>query len=237
MRTKLLASVAAIALIGCSAMAVAQQDEHGGAAKPGASEQHPGAPGGAAQHAQPGGAMQHAQPGGAAQSQVPEKGEPKGMSQGQQPGKEMQRGAEEDKSGKEGVKPEEHAQSPAGGKPEEHAQTPAGGKPEGSAQTEQRGGEGAAAKGAGGKSVQLSDSQRTQIKSVIVRDRNVARVNSVNFNISVGARVTRDVHFVVLPADVVTIVPEYQGYDYIIVGDQLLIIDPDTLEIVAILPA
>jgi hypothetical protein len=221
-------------------MAVAQQqDEHGGAAKPGASEQHPMAPGGAAQHAQPGGS---------AQKQMPEKGAPKGMSQAEQPGK-------------------------AGVKPEEHAQTPAGGKPEGSAQTEQRGGQNAAegkaaegkaaegkaaegkaaegkaaegkaaegkaaeGKGAGGKSVQLSDSQRTQIKSVIGRGGNVARVNSVNFNITVGTAVPRDVHFVVLPADVVTIVPEYQGFDYIIVGDQLLIIDPVTLEIVAILPA
>ena len=110
MRTKLLATVAAVALIGCSGMAVAQQqDEHGGAAKPGASEQHPMAPGGAAQHAQPGGS---------AQKQMPEKGAPKGMSQAEQPGK-------------------------AGVKPEEHAQTPAGSKPEGSAQTEQRGGQNA----------------------------------------------------------------------------------------------
>jgi hypothetical protein len=41
----------------------------------------------------------------------------------------------------------------------------------------------------------------------------------------------------VLPAEVVTIVPEYRGFNYVVVGDQLLIIDPNTLEIVAILPA
>jgi hypothetical protein len=35
----------------------------------------------------------------------------------------------------------------------------------------------------------------------------------------------------------VTIVPEYRGFEYVVVGDQLLIIDPNTLEIVAILPA
>jgi hypothetical protein len=32
-------------------------------------------------------------------------------------------------------------------------------------------------------------------------------------------------------------VPEYRGFDYVLVGDQLLIIDPHTLEIVYILPA
>jgi hypothetical protein len=90
---------------------------------------------------------------------------------------------------------------------------------------------------AGGASVQLSQDQRTKIKDVIVRDRNVARVNGANFSVSVGTRVPRDVHVSVLPPEVVTIVPEYRGFEYVLVGDQLLIIDPDTLEIVAILPA
>ena len=65
----------------------------------------------------------------------------------------------------------------------------------------------------------------------------MARVGSANFSVSVGARVPRDVHVSVLPPEVVTIVPEYRGFEYVLVGDQLLIIDPDTLEIVAILPA
>jgi hypothetical protein len=86
-------------------------------------------------------------------------------------------------------------------------------------------------------SVQLSEDQRTKIKGIIVRDRNVARVNSANFSVSVGAKVPRDVHVTVLPSEVVMIVPEYRGYDYVLIGDQLLIIDPDTMEIVAILPA
>ena len=61
--------------------------------------------------------------------------------------------------------------------------------------------------------------------------------NSATFSVSVGAKVPRDVHVAVLPPEVVTIVPEYRGFEYVMVGDQLLIIDPDTLEIVAILPA
>jgi hypothetical protein len=89
----------------------------------------------------------------------------------------------------------------------------------------------------GGASVQLSQEQRTKIKGVIVGDRNVARVDHADFNIRVGVAVPRTVHVAVLPPEVVTIVPEYRGFEYVVVSDQLLIIDPNTLEIVAILPA
>ena len=95
----------------------------------------------------------------------------------------------------------------------------------------------APAAASGGASVQLSQDQRTKIKDVIVGDRNVARVDHADFNIRVGVAVPRTVHIAVLPPEVVTIVPEYRGFEYVMVGDQLLIIDPNTLEIVAILPA
>jgi hypothetical protein len=35
----------------------------------------------------------------------------------------------------------------------------------------------------------------------------------------------------------VSIVPEYRGFDYTLVGDSILIVDPVTLEIVAVIPA
>jgi hypothetical protein len=45
------------------------------------------------------------------------------------------------------------------------------------------------------------------------------------------------VHVVPLPDTVVEIVPRYRGYDYILVGDEIVIIDPRTMRIVAIIPA
>jgi hypothetical protein len=59
----------------------------------------------------------------------------------------------------------------------------------------------------------------------------------VNFNIAIGVAVPRNVHVEVLPEDVVEIVPQYEGFEYVMVGDQILIIDPDSLEIVAIIQA
>ena len=55
--------------------------------------------------------------------------------------------------------------------------------------------------------------------------------------ISVGVRVPRTVHLVALPEEVVVIVPQYRGFYYFIVGDEIVIVDRATLEIVAVLPA
>ena len=85
--------------------------------------------------------------------------------------------------------------------------------------------------GAGGK---LSTEQRTQITSVI-REQRVSPVTNVNFSISVGTRVPRDVHFHALPERVVTIYPEWRRYKFILVKEQIVIVDPNTFEIVAVL--
>ena len=85
--------------------------------------------------------------------------------------------------------------------------------------------------GAGGK---LSTEQRTQITSVI-KEQRVSPVTNVNFSISVGTRVPRDVTFHTLPERVVTIYPEWRRYKFILVKEQIVIVDPNTYEIVAIL--
>jgi hypothetical protein len=92
-------------------------------------------------------------------------------------------------------------------------------------------------RGTRGTSVQLSEDQRSQIKTIIGRERGPRLGSNANFSVSVGTRVPRSVHVAVLPGDIVRIVPEYRGYDYFLVGDEIVIVDPRTLEIVAIIPA
>jgi uncharacterized protein DUF1236 len=93
-------------------------------------------------------------------------------------------------------------------------------------------------RGERGGSVQLSEDQRSRIKTVIGTGRGprLSR-SSVNFDVSVGTRIPRSVHFVTLPSEIVQIVPQYRGFDYFLVEDEIVIVDPDTLEIVAIIPA
>ncbi len=91
--------------------------------------------------------------------------------------------------------------------------------------------------GTRGGSVQLSEGQRSQIKTIIGRERGPRLGSNVNFDVSVGTRIPRSVHIVVLPEEIVLLIPEYRGYDYFLIGDEIVIVDPRTLEIVAIIPA
>jgi hypothetical protein len=99
---------------------------------------------------------------------------------------------------------------------------------------------------------QLSEDQHSQIKTAIARGSS-PRVDRrlINFCVSIGSRVPQSVQFVTLPDELVRIVPQYRGFnhfvisyrtkdagggDYFFVKDELLIIDPQTLEVVAIIP-
>jgi hypothetical protein len=88
--------------------------------------------------------------------------------------------------------------------------------------------------GQAGAGAKLTTEQRTKITTVI-RDQHVSPVTNINFSISVGTRVPRDVGFHPLPAEIVTYYPDWRGYEFFLVRDQIVVVDPRTLEIVAVL--
>ena len=98
----------------------------------------------------------------------------------------------------------------------------------------------------------VSEDQHSQIKTAVARGTS-PRVDRrlLNFSVSIGSRVPQSVNVVTLPDEIVRIVPQYRGFDYFIISyrtkdpggadyffvkDELVIIDPQTLEIVAIIP-
>jgi hypothetical protein len=242
MRKTLMTTVAAAAVVGFAAMAAAQTPQApagGGAAKPegGQVEQKggAGAPGGA------GGAMQHPQGGApstqksmspsAEKSANPSAGK---AAQGAEPGaktnEKMGQSQKNEATPQRGA--QEERTTTQKGAQTEHATPQKGAEESGKAGIQQN----AQAKpGARGTSVQLSQDQRSRITAVIGKTSSTRASTNVNFNVTVGANVPRDVHVEVLPADVVQIVPQYEGFDYIVVGDQILIVDPASMEIVAVI--
>ena len=91
--------------------------------------------------------------------------------------------------------------------------------------------------GQAGAGAKLTTEQRTKITTVIHNER-VAPVTNVNFSVSVGTRVPHEgITLHRLPSEVVTIYPEWRSYEYIVVRSQIIVIDPGTYEIVAILDA
>ena len=87
--------------------------------------------------------------------------------------------------------------------------------------------------------VNLSSDQRTRIRETVVKETNAPRIDrsQVNFNLTVGTVVPRTVRVATLPAAVVQIHPAWRGYSYILVGDEIVILEPGSLRIVAIIPA
>lgn len=89
--------------------------------------------------------------------------------------------------------------------------------------------------GQAGAPARLSTEQRTQVKTVI-QQQNVRSLTSVNFSISVGTKVPRSgVTFYPVPTQLVTIYPQYRGFQYVLVKEEIIIIDPNTFEIVAVI--
>ena len=84
-------------------------------------------------------------------------------------------------------------------------------------------------------SANLNESQRTRVTESIAR-LNVAPLNNVNFSLSVGTVVPRDVRFQPLPPDIVEVMPQYRGYSFLVVRDEIVIVEPATYKIVDVLP-
>lgn len=82
--------------------------------------------------------------------------------------------------------------------------------------------------------VTLNSTQKTKI-STTIRSAHVEPLRHVDFAVRVGIVVPTSVHFHTLPATIVEIVPEYRGYYYIVVEDEIVIIEPHTRRIVTVI--
>lgn len=90
--------------------------------------------------------------------------------------------------------------------------------------------------GQAGSGAKLPTEQRSKITTVLRKEK-VQPVTNVNFSIAVGTRVPRTVNFYPLPTAIVEIYPAWSGYQFFLVGDEIVVVDPHTLEIVAVLDA
>jgi hypothetical protein len=83
--------------------------------------------------------------------------------------------------------------------------------------------------------VNIEPQQQSRIVETLRSRHSDAVVNNVNFSVSVGAVVPEHVHYRPLPDEIVSIVPQYRGYDYVIVHDEVVIVEPKTRKIVTVL--
>lgn len=88
------------------------------------------------------------------------------------------------------------------------------------------------------KHVDLTGDKRTKVQTAFREvGSSVKHRTNVNIDISVGRRLPRDWDFVPVPVAVIDVVPEYRGYYFAYVEDEYVIVEPDTYEVVAVIPA
>jgi hypothetical protein len=233
-------TVAAAALLAGTGFAYAQGTgmSHEGGAAGGASAQQ------SAPSSERGGATER---GGAAQQQM---NHTRGASEDKSPAagsnqraedsvkgdKSKSMSSENDKSGSKDMKAEgrqDQKNQKAEGREDKNNMKAEGREDRNGTMNAQKGGAEGRTVGQAGAGAKLSTEQRTKITTVI-KNEHVAPITNINFNVSVGTRVPHDVAFHPLPADVVTIYPEWRGYNFVLVRDEIVVIDPDSFEIVAV---
>jgi Ni/Co efflux regulator RcnB len=70
-----------------------------------------------------------------------------------------------------------------------------------------------------------------------IRGEKSAPFSGAKFSITVGESVPQGIHLYRLPVRVIEFAPQYRGYEYVLVGDEILIVDPRTHRIVAVIAA
>ena len=235
MRNTLLVTVAATALIAGAGLASAQGPGESREA-PGAATHEPKAPGGKTDQ-QPNSVPQQKSP--APNAQAPMKPAPTAQAPAKEtPAPTAQAPMKE--------KPAPTAQATAKEKPAETAQAPSVAKPQGvehggNAQTSEppnsRMAPGTARdETKSGPPAALSAEQHVKIRNTL-RIEKSERLASVPFSTKVGEAIPGTVHLYVLPVSILEYAPQYRGYEYILVGNEILIVDPRTLRIVAVIDA
>ena len=238
----------ALALVMCGTVASAQMQQKGTEEKtsPPAQKQGTGKQGtGAASNGQTEKGAQKTEP--RSKSEFGEKGTKDAeRNQGKEQGKSsaQTRPKEQGTKGSARTQPNDQATKGTQTQPSEtgrkgSAQTePKEQKKEGSARTQptDQNTKGASKEGSAGR-VQLSEQQRTNVQETILKEPNVNRISQVNFSINIGTRVPRSVRLAPLPASVVSLVREYRNYRYFVANDEICIVDPNTYEIIEVIPA
>lgn len=82
---------------------------------------------------------------------------------------------------------------------------------------------------------QISTEQENKIRDS-VKNAKVDHVAKLPIPLTVGAEVPRNLHFYPFPKEVAEIAPEYGSYFYVVAAEKIVVIDPLSYRIVAILP-
>lgn len=85
-----------------------------------------------------------------------------------------------------------------------------------------------------GGAVNLTTEQRVKIRQNVMTDK-APHANNINFALNVGTLVPHSIHVAAVPPTIVEIHPQWRGYRYFVANDEIIIVEPRTSKIVAVL--
>lgn len=85
-----------------------------------------------------------------------------------------------------------------------------------------------------GKSIEIPKPARQQIHKVLAEE-NAQQAPKLDISVQLGARVSRDIKAYQLPTEVMEMAPQLRGFDYVLVRQEVVFLNPGTREVVAIL--
>ena len=89
--------------------------------------------------------------------------------------------------------------------------------------------------GNAGVNVQINDQQRTRIRETVIDARGAPRIDHVDFNVAVGTVIPRTgVRIVPVTPELVQIDPSWRGLRYFVYEQELVLVDPATMTIIAV---
>ena len=243
MRRPLLTSVATAALLAGLAAAGAQQDQ-GRRGEPSASEQ-----------TQPPRVRNNVKEWPGVQAQQPERQAPRAEPEKSTTGQSSERPADQPRLQRERIGEDRSParERPATGQSQERATMPSSGEARRDTSDTTRRGEaqrldtaqdrGSRAERRNQSTVRgpaaLSDEQRTRVAtrfSASIDRMNVRPLSRAQISVSVGAAIPRSVRVYTVPSDIVAVYPQFRGHRFVVVDDEIVIVEPRSYRVVTVLP-
>jgi hypothetical protein len=81
-------------------------------------------------------------------------------------------------------------------------------------------------------STHITNERAAQISDTLLST--TTRTN-VNVNVNVGSPLPGEVNLMPLPTNIVELVPEFRGYDYVVANDEIVIVQPSTRKVVEVI--
>jgi hypothetical protein len=90
--------------------------------------------------------------------------------------------------------------------------------------------------GSSGTNVSLNTEQKTKIRETVINSSSAPRASNLSITVNVGTTVPSSVRIAPVPSVLVEVNPGWRGYEYFVYNDEIILADPRTHRIVAILP-